>query len=76
MTVTDTSRGERFLADGNVYLPHMAVIEKIVDETYDTRTFHFNFKEEKLRQEFAFESGQFALCSVLGIGEAPFVITG
>jgi len=75
MAVTDTSRREGFLANGNVYLPHIAVIEKIVDETYDTRTFHFNFKEGKLRQEFTFESGQFALCSVFGIGEAPFAIS-
>jgi len=75
MTVTDTSHRERFLADGNVYLPHIAVIEKITDETYDTRTFHLNFKDEKLRQEFTFESGQFALCSVFGIGEAPFAVS-
>jgi len=73
MTVTDISH--RFLASGNVYLPHIAVIEKIIDETYDTRTFHINFKDEKLREEFTFESGQFALCSVFGIGEAPFAIS-
>ena len=75
MAVSDISQRPRFLNQGNVYLPHLAVIEKIVDETYDTRTFHFNFKDEKLRQEFTFESGQFCLVSVLGIGEAPFCIS-
>ena len=75
MAVSDISHRPRFLAKGNVYLPHIAVIEKTVDETYDTRTFHVNFKDEKLRAEFTFESGQFALVSILGIGEAPFCIS-
>ena len=75
MAVSDISYRPRFLARGNVYLPHIAVIDKIIDETYDTRTFHFNFKDEKLREEFTFDSGQFALVSILGIGEAPFCIS-
>jgi sulfhydrogenase subunit gamma (sulfur reductase) len=71
MTVADT----RFFAQGNVYLPQIAVIEKIVEETPGVRTFHFNFKNEKLRKEFTFASGQFAQYSVLGAGEAPFCIS-
>ncbi|GAH12134.1 unnamed protein product, partial [marine sediment metagenome] len=54
------------------------VIEKIIDETPGERairTFHFNFKDEKLREEFTFESGQFAEYSVFGVGEAPFCIS-
>ena len=34
--VTDISHRKRFFAKGNAYLPHIAVIEKIIDETYDT----------------------------------------
>jgi NAD(P)H-flavin reductase len=75
MTATDTSHQSRFLAQGNVYLPHIAVIEKVIDETPGVRTFHFNFKDEKLRAEFAFDSGQFGEYSVFGIGEAPFCIS-
>ncbi len=75
MAVTDISHRPRFLAKGNVYLPHIVVIEKIVDETFDTRTFHYNFKDEKLRKEFTFESGQFCQISVLGVGEATFCIS-
>jgi len=75
MTVTDISQGKRFLAQGNVYLPHIAVIEKVIDETPGVRTFHFNFKDEKLRAEFTFESGQFGEYSVFGVGEAPFCIS-
>ena len=71
MTVADT----RFFAQDNVYLPHIAVIEKIVEETPGVRTYHFNFKDEKLRKEFAFQSGQFGQYSVLGTGEATFCIS-
>ena len=75
MPVTDISHRRRFPAGDNAYVPHIAVIEKVVDETYDTKTFHFNFKDDKLRQEFTFESGQFGEYSVFGVGEAPFCIS-
>jgi NAD(P)H-flavin reductase len=75
MAVTDISQRERFFARGNVYLPHIIVIEKIIEETPGIRTFHFNFKDKKLREEFTFESGQFAQYSVFGVGEAPFCIS-
>jgi NAD(P)H-flavin reductase len=75
MAITDISGRRRFLAQGNVYLPHIAIIEKIIDETPGVRTFHFNFKDEELREEFTFDSGQFGEYSILGIGEAPFCIS-
>jgi NAD(P)H-flavin reductase len=70
---TDVS--QRFLARDNVYLPHIAVIEKIIDETPGVVTLHFNFKDEKLREEFTFKPGQFGEYSVFGIGEATFCIS-
>ncbi len=73
--VTDISQRRKFLADGNVYLPHVAVIEKVIEESPAVKTFHFNFKDEKLREKFAFESGQFGEYSVIGVGEAPFCIS-
>ena len=75
MAITDISHRRRFLAQGNVYLPHIAVIEKIIEETPGVRTLHFSFKDEKLREEFTFESGQFGEYSVFGVGEAPFCIS-
>ena len=75
MAIADISYRKKFLAQGNVYLPHIVVIEKIIEETPDTRTFHFNFKDKKLAEEFTFESGQFGEYSVFGIGEAPFCIS-
>jgi sulfhydrogenase subunit gamma (sulfur reductase) len=75
MAISDISQRKRFLAAGNVYLPHIAVIEKIIEETPGILTFHFNFKDEKLREEFTFESGQFGEYSIFGIGEATFCIS-
>ena len=75
MAITDISDRRRFLAQGNVYLPHIAIIEKIIDETPGVKTFHFNFKDEELREEFTFDSGQFGEYSILGIGEAPFCVS-
>ncbi|HEY55449.1 MAG TPA: heterodisulfide reductase subunit F [Dehalococcoidia bacterium] len=75
MTVSDINQRQKFFAEGNVYLPHIAVIEKIIEETPGVRTFHFNLKDQKLQKDFSFESGQFAQYSVFGIGEAPFCIS-
>ena len=75
MTITDISHRKKFLAKGNVYLPHIVVINKIIDEAPDVRTFHFNFKDKALREKFTFESGQFGEFSVFGHGEAPFCIS-
>ena len=73
--ITDISHRKKFLAQGNVYLPHIAVIEEIIDETPGVRTFHLNFKDKKLQEEFTFDSGQFGEYSVLGVGEATFCIS-
>ena len=75
MAITDISHRRKFLSQNNVYLPHIAVIEKVINETPTVKIFHFNFKDEKLREEFTFESGQFGEYSILGIGEAPFCIS-
>jgi len=75
MAVSDISHRKRFLAGGNAYLPHIVIVEKIIEETPTVRTLHFNFKDEKLKKEFTFESGQFGELSVFGIGEATFCIS-
>jgi len=75
VSISDISQRKRFLADGNVYLPHIVAIEKIIEETPNIRTFHLNFKDEKLREEFTFDSGQFGEFSIFGVGEATFCIS-
>ena len=56
----------------NLYIPQLAVIDKIVDDTYDTKTFTMYYVDEKYNNAFSFKPGQFAEVSVFGVGEAPF----
>jgi NAD(P)H-flavin reductase len=66
---------KNFLNKGNPYLPHLMKIEKVIIETPNIKTFHFNFKDEELKEEFNFKSGQFAEYSVFGAGESTFCIS-
>ena len=59
----------------NPYLPHLAVIEKIITETWDTKTFRAVFVDEELREKFTYEPGQFQEVSVFGVGECTFCLT-
>ena len=58
----------------NIYLPHLATIEEIVDETPDVRTLRLVFQDEQLRENFSFRAGQFAEYSAFGAGESTFCI--
>ena len=58
----------------NIYLPHLATIEAIVDETPDIRTFRLVFNDDQVRENFTFRAGQFAEYSAFGAGEATFCI--
>jgi sulfhydrogenase subunit gamma (sulfur reductase) len=75
MTTSEIDKRPKFFAQDNVYVPHVMVIEKIIEETPGVRTFHLNFKDKQLAKEFKFESGQFGLYSVFGVGEATFCIS-
>lgn len=75
MTVSDIPHRRKFLADGNAYIPYVAVIENIIEEAPGISTFRFSFKDKKLQEEFTFDSGQFGEFSVFGAGEAPFCIS-
>jgi sulfhydrogenase subunit gamma (sulfur reductase) len=58
----------------NIYKPHLATIEQIVDETPDVRTFRLVFQDEAVKSSFTFRSGQFAEYSAFGSGESTFCI--
>jgi sulfhydrogenase subunit gamma (sulfur reductase) len=75
MKVIVSARGGPENNQGDLYLPHLAVIRQIIDETGDTETFCLGFKDERHQREFTFRPGQFAMASVLGVGEAPFCIS-
>ena len=58
----------------NIYKPHLATIEAIIDETPDVRSFRLVFQDEQVRDSFTFRAGQFAEYSAFGAGESTFCI--
>ncbi len=58
----------------DAWLPHIARIDAVRDETPDTKTFTLRFRESEDSQAFRFHPGQFVELSVFGYGEAPFCI--
>lgn len=55
----------------NEYLPKKAKIEKIIEETPDTKTFVLHL-EDKSDGVLKYKPGQFLMLSLAGFGEAPF----
>ncbi len=55
----------------NIYVPKIAVVDKVTDETPDTKTFRLRFEDEEYAKSFAWEPGQFVEVTVFGAGEAP-----
>ena len=60
---------------GHLYLPNLATIDRIVEETWDTKTFRAVFRDEPIRARFNYHPGQFQEVSVFGVGEATFCLT-
>jgi len=58
----------------SIYLPHRMTVKEIIQETPDVKTFKLAFQDDIVRDKFDFQSGQFALYSVFGQGEATFCI--
>jgi len=55
----------------NLYVPMIAVIDDITDETPDTKTFRLRFEDAKQAESFSWEPGQFVEVTIFGAGEAP-----
>ncbi len=56
----------------NVYLPKTAVLERVVDEIEDVKTFFWRFENDQEQESFRkFMPGQFAQVSIFGAGEFP-----
>jgi len=56
------------------FVPQIARIAGVADETPDTKTFALHFRDAKNGNGFHFLPGQFVELSVFGYGEAPFCI--
>ena len=62
--------GPRALA--NIFEPRLAVIDRVVDEIADVRTFYWRFRDPADGLHFrGFRPGQFAQVSLFGVGEFP-----
>jgi NAD(P)H-flavin reductase len=59
-------------ATANPYLPKLAMLDRVVDEIAEVKTFYWHFLEETDQQAFRqFRPGQFAQVSLFGVGEFP-----
>ncbi len=58
----------------SLYQPHLVTVERIDEETPDTRTLRLKFKDPALAEQFDFKAGQFGEYSVFGAGECTFCI--
>jgi NAD(P)H-flavin reductase len=56
----------------NIYLPKVAVLDRIAREIDEVNTFYWHFEDPKQQRAFSeFRPGQFAQVSLFGIGEFP-----
>jgi len=56
----------------NVYLSKLAILDRVVDDIPEVKTFYWHFADSAAQTAFAnFRPGQFAQVSVLGVGEFP-----
>lgn len=58
----------------NPYLPELATVIKVIDETPNIKSFQVLFDDPEKMKGFSFEPGQVGQLSVFGVGESTFVI--
>ena len=60
---------------GNAYRPWPARVTSVRDLTAHEKLFEFRLIDERVREAFVHQPGQFLELSVFGVGEAPISIT-
>jgi NAD(P)H-flavin reductase len=59
-------------ATENIYLPKVAVLDRVSDDIPEVRTFYWHFEDAAEQAQFKrFRPGQFAQVSLFGVGEFP-----
>ncbi len=58
----------------NPYLPHVATVLEVIEETHNIKTFRVAFDDAEAMKNFTFKAGQVGQLSLFGSGEATFVI--
>lgn len=70
MNAPEFSPGVPANAPANIYLPDVAVLDRVTDEIHEVKTFHWHFLETAAEERFRrFRPGQFAQVSIFGAGE-------
>ena len=59
---------------GNPYLPEMASVVEVIQETPNIKSFRVRFTDDEVMQSFAFEPGQVGQLGMYGVGESTFAI--
>ncbi len=60
--------------NANPYLPDMATVVEVIEETPNIKSFRLVLNDEDKMRSFSFEPGQVGQLSVFGAGESTFVI--
>lgn len=68
------SISKRPLYLGNPYMPELATVAEVIEETHNIRTLRLVLDDAEKMAAFTFEPGQVGQISVFGAGEATFVI--
>ncbi len=56
----------------NVYLPEVAILDRVKEEIQGVKTFYWHFESEEAQAKFKqFKPGQFAQVGIFGVGEFP-----
>ncbi len=58
----------------NLYLPEMATIQEVIEETHNIMTFRVTMNNPEAMKKFSFEPGHVGQLSTFGTGESTFVI--
>jgi sulfhydrogenase subunit gamma (sulfur reductase) len=58
----------------NPYMPEMATVTRIIEETPNIKSFQVVFNDKEKMKAFKFQPGQVGQLSVFGVGESTFVI--
>jgi NAD(P)H-flavin reductase len=59
-------------ATENIYLPKLAVLDRVADDIAEVKTFYWHFQDAEEQRKFKeFRPGQFAQVSLFGVGEFP-----
>lgn len=78
LTFADVQRGASTARAGklagNPYLPEIATVVEIIQETPNIKSFRVRFDDEEVMKNFSFAPGQVGQLGIFGVGEATFAI--